>query len=188
MVIHGHKKLLLHFPIEDPQTSFSETFLFSTDFSSFEMASVSSMIRSGLSKLIQNGETPLTMLGQLKTLKHCAAFREDKTDLRIPAKWSAFRGVVKEEPKEYFEYEIDIKGESRDQQEMPSRNYLVSIGFQDRISTVEQEGSNLSIPKELGTDSAGEIVVSHSSENHQEKENTRPLLISPEKEKCADEN
>lgn len=112
------------------------------------------MIQSGLSKLLQDGETPTTMLGPLKALEHCAAFREDETDFRIPSKRSALGGVAKQEPKEeYFEYEIGIKSETSDQQEMQNTDGSMSTAFPDGISTVEQEGT----PFEVGADPAEEI-------------------------------
>ena len=53
------QKLLFHFSIERPQTSFSETFLFSTDFSSFEMAMLQWM---GPKKLLLLCFSPRTIL------------------------------------------------------------------------------------------------------------------------------
>ena len=151
------------------------------------------MIQSGLSRLLRDGETPTTMLGPLKALKHCAAFREDETDFRIPSKRSK-GGVAKQEPKEeYFEYQIDIKSETCDDQEMPNGDG--STSFADEISTVEQEGSPLLIPLEVGTaDQAREIHdlgVGQSSDFQEENitEGERsPLLISLEKEKHSQED
>ena len=134
------------------------------------------------------------MLGPLKALKHCAAFREDETDFRIPSKRSKFGGAAKQGPKEeYFEYQIDIKSETCDDQEMPNRDG--STSFADGISTVEQEGSPLSIPFEVGTaDQAREIhdLGVGQSSDFQDKNTTEgeksPLLISPEKEKPSQED
>ena len=116
------------------------------------------MMQSGISKLLQDGKTPTTMLGALEALKYCADFcREDGTDAEIPTKHYKFGGKMKQEPKqEYFEY--DVKSEPIDLEEMPERDVFVPSDFLEQAARIatelqseEERGHDLLIPSGLET-------------------------------------
>ena len=154
------------------------------------------MIRCGISKLLQDGKTPITMSGPLKALKHCATFScEDEKYVETPTKRCKVGTETKQEPKEeYFEYEVDIKREPDDPQEMPERGTFVPEDFLNQASRIatelqfkEQEGSDLSLRVSIPFEDSAihNLGIMQSSDYQQEGEKT-PLSIRPEKEKSTD--
>ena len=80
------------------------------------------MIGCGLSQLIQDEETPLTMLGSLKALKHYTKFSSDEKDMTPQKKRKKVQQILKVEKQEqeHFEYD-EIKGEPETNAQHPEQ-------------------------------------------------------------------
>ena len=72
------------------------------------------IVESGLSQLIEDEDTPMTMLGSLKALKDCTRFLAEDKDLQPQRKRNKLLKIKKEPKQEYFECNNETKSEPVD--------------------------------------------------------------------------